>query len=368
MTKKVKNIAIGNENPFNSLPLLPPAKDKFETVKVLRQLVKSSVALAELKGLAKTLPNPNILLNAVILKEARASSEIENVITTQDKLYQAISAKGMEVDSATKEVLRYREAMLHGFKLIQKKGFLNINGIIDIQRTLEENNAGIRKLPGTALRNAATGKVIYTPPDNIDVINRLMKNMEEYLNVKSDISPLIKMAIQHYQFESIHPFYDGNGRTGRIINVLYLVLNGLLDTPVLYLSGYIIHNKATYYRLLQEVHAKEKWEDWVMFILTGVEHTANETIATVNEISNLFLLTQDLSKKKVPKIYSKELIELLFEHPYSKTEYLIERLGISRITASKYLKELEKLGILQSKQVWKETLYINTKLFDLLKK
>ncbi|MGP8216487.1 MAG: Fic family protein [Bacteroidia bacterium] len=368
MTRKDKNIVVDNESAFNKLPLLPPAKEKVETVKVLRQLVKSSVALAELKGLAKILPNPNILLNAVILKEARASSEIENVITTQDKLYQAMSAKGIQIDSATKEVLRYREAMLYGFKMIQKKGFLNTNGIIDIQRILEENNAGIRKLPGTALRNVTTGKVIYTPPDNIDAIHRLMKNLEEYLNQGDDISPLIKMAIQHYQFESIHPFYDGNGRTGRIINVLYLILNGLLDEPVLYLSGYIIHNKAIYYRLLQEVRIKEKWEDWVLFILKGVEQTANETIATVNEIGSLFSLTQELAKKKAPKAYSKELMELLFEHPYSKIEYLTERLGISRITASKYLRELEAIGILQSKQVWKETLYINTKLFDLLKK
>lgn len=368
MTKKANISKLNNEKPFNDLPLLPPAMDKIETVKVLRQLVKSSVALAELKGLAKILPNPAILLNAVILKEARASSEIENVITTQDKLYQALSAKGAQVDSSTKEVLRYREAMLYGFHFIQKKGFLSSNAIIEIQKILEESNAGIRKLPGTALRNAATGKVIYTPPDNPDSINLLIKNIEKYLNEPDGISPLIKMAVQHYQFESIHPFYDGNGRTGRIINVLYLILNNLLENPIIYLSAFIIDNKTDYYRLLQEVRTKDNWEEWILYILKGIEQTANETITQVKEISQLFIKTQELVKTKAPKSYRKELIELLFEHPYCKTEYLIERFGISRITATKYLKELEKLKVLQSKQVWKETLYINTQLFDLLKK
>jgi cell filamentation protein, protein adenylyltransferase len=356
------------EKPFNALSLLPPVKEKIETVKILRQLVKSSVALAELKGIAKILPNPEILLNAVILKEARASSEIENVITTQDKLYQALSAKGIQIDSATKEVLRYREAMLYGFHFIQKKGFLSTNAVIEIQKILEENNAGIRKLPGTALRNASTGKVIYTPPDNLDTINHLMRNLELYFNNYDDIAPLIKLAIQHYQFESIHPFYDGNGRTGRILNVLYLILHKQLESPVLYLSAYIIGNKADYYRLLQEVRTKENWESWVIYILKGIEQTANETIKQVNEINQLFLKTQELVKKKAPKVYSKEFIELLFQHPYCKTEYLTERMGISRITASKYLKELEKIKVLKSKQIWKETLYVNTELFDLLKK
>ena len=368
MTKKTTIPPINNEIPFNDLPLLPPIRDKIETVKVLRQLVKSSVALAELKGLAMILPNPDILLNAVILKEARASSEIENVITTQDKLYQALSAKGIQVDSSTKEVLRYREAMLFGFHFIQKKNFLSTNAIIEVQKILEENAAGIRKLPGTALRNAATGKVIYTPPDNFDTITGLMRNLEQYLNNEDDVSPLIKMAVQHYQFESIHPFYDGNGRTGRIINVLYLILNGLIENPILYLSAYIIDNKEEYYRLLQEVRTKDNWEGWVLYILKGIEQTANETIAQVKEISQLFIHTQELVKQNAPKSYSKELIELLFEHPYCKSEYLTKRFGISRITASKYLKELEKIKVLQSKQVWKETLYINTSLFDLLKK
>ncbi|MBS1682989.1 MAG: Fic family protein [Bacteroidetes bacterium] len=355
------------EKPYNNLPVLPPKLEKIETVKVLRQLVKSSVALAELKGLAPTLPNPSILLNAVILKEARASSEIENVITTQDKLYQALSAKGIEPDPATKEVLRYREAVLFGFNFIKQKGFLNTNAIISIQKILEENNAGIRKLPGTALRNASTSKVIYTPPDNYDTLLKLMKNLEEYLNEQDDVSPLIKMAVQHYQFESIHPFYDGNGRTGRIINILHLILNDLLESPILYLSEYIIKNKTDYYRLLQEVRAKNKWEDWILYVLRGVEQTALETTAQIKSIQKLFISTLEKIKKEAPKAYDKELIEILFEYPYCKTEILTSRLNISRITASKYLKQLERIHVVKSKQIWKETLYINTKLFDLLK-
>jgi Fic family protein len=355
------------EEPFNGLPFLPPPKDKIETINVLRQLVKSSLALAELKGLAHTLPNPNILLNAVILKEATASSEIENVVTTQDKLYQALSAKGSQPDAATKEVLRYREAMLYGFQFIKKKGFLHTNAIEKIQQVLEGNNAGIRKLPGTALRNAATGQVIYTPPDDRDTILQLMKNLEEYLNETDDLSPLIKLAVQHYQFESIHPFYDGNGRTGRIINVLYLILHGLLESPILYLSSFIIDHKADYYRLLQEVRLKNNWEEWILYILRGVEQTATQTIQQIKEINKLFSTTQENIKKKVEKSYNKELLELLFEHPYSKIDHVIDRLKVSRVTAAKYLKELEGIGILQSRRIWKETLYINTQLFELLR-
>lgn len=356
------------EKAYNSLPVLPPKREKIETVKVLRQLVKSSVALAELKGLARTLPNSSILLNAILLKEARASSEIENVITTNDKLYQAISTKGIDPDQATKEVLRYREAMLFGFNFITQKGFLNTNAIIEIQRILEENTAGIRKLPGTALRNASTDKVIYTPPDDYEVILKLLKNLESYINDQDDLSPLIKMAVQHYQFESIHPFYDGNGRTGRIINILQIILNGLLESPILYLSEYIIQNKSEYYRLLQEVRTKDKWEDWILYLLFGVEKTSFETIEQIKSIQKLLSSTQEKIKKEAPKVYNKELIEILFEHPYSKAEILTSRLNISRITASKYLKQLEDIHVLRSKQIWRETIYINTGLFNLLKR
>ncbi|MCG9912362.1 MAG: Fic family protein [Flavobacteriales bacterium] len=354
---------------YNNLPLLPPKQSWVETISILKQESKSAVALAELKGLTNTLPNPNILINAVILKEAQASSGIENVITTQDKLYQALYAKSAKPDGATKEVLRYREALLLGTRLIKERGFLNTNGIIAIQNELEENNAGLRKLPGTALINDLTNEVIYTPPDNFDTINHLMKNLEDYLNEdKDDVSPLIKLAIQHYQFESIHPFYDGNGRTGRIINILYLIYKGLLNEPVLYLSSYIIQNKGDYYRLLQEVRTKNNWEEWILYMLKGTEQTAQNTIEQINKINQLFSETQNLVQEKLPRIYSKDLIEQLFIHPYTKIEYLVNNLGIERKAASRYLNSLDEIGILKSQQKGKEVIYINTKLYNLLKK
>lgn len=355
--------------PFNNLPNLPPKESWLETTAILKQESKSAVALAELKGLVKTLPNPNILVNAVVLKEAQASSGIENVITTQDKLYQALYAKSAKPDVATKEVLRYREALLMGTQLIKDKEFLNTNGIITIQKELEENDAGLRKLPGTALINDLTNEVIYTPPDNFDTISNLMKNLEEYINDDSDdISPLIKLAIQHYQFESIHPFYDGNGRTGRIINVLYLILKGLLNEPVLYLSSYIIQNKNDYYRLLQEVRTKNNWEEWILYMLKGIEQTALTTITQINNINHLFNETQKLVQEKLPKIYSKDLVEQLFIHPYCKIEFLVENLKLNRKTAGNYLKNLEEYGFIMPENKGKEVIYIHTKLYELLKK
>lgn len=366
--KKQKEKRLNLDLAYNNLPNLPPATEVFESNRILKQLVKSSVVLAELKGMVNILPNPNILLNAAILKEAKASSEIENVITTQDKLYTALSANGIQIDSATKEVLRYREAMLYGMAFIKKNGFLTINAIIEIQKKLEDNNAGLRKLPGTALRNSITGKVIYTPPDNIDDIQRLLRNFERYINERDEVPYLIKMAIQHYQFESIHPFYDGNGRTGRIINILYLIMSGLIEKPVLYLSGYVIEHKSEYYQLLQEVRTKENWEGWILFILRGVEATSKVALNQVISINQLLEKTRMEVQKKAPKIYSNELVELLFEQPYCKSEFLEKRLSVSRITAAKYLKTLESQKILKSQKVWKETLYINTALFELLRK
>lgn len=362
-------MAIKSNKAFNDLPLLPPKQPLVETIAILKQESKSAVALAELKGLTKTLPNPNILINAVILKEAQASSGIENVITTQDKLYQALYAKSAKPDVATKEVLRYREALLMGTKLIKEKGFLNTNGIIAIQKELEENNAGLRRLPGTALVNDLSNEVIYTPPDNFETINSLMKNLEEYINNdEDDLSPLIKLAIQHYQFESIHPFYDGNGRTGRIINVLYLILKNLLNEPVLYLSSYIIENKKDYYRLLQEVRTKNNWEEWVLYLLKGIEQTALSTIEQIKKINQLFNETQKLVQEKLPRIYSKDLIEQLYIHPYCKIEFLVGNLNLNRKTSGNYLKSLEDLGILVSENKGKEVIYINLKLYELLKK
>lgn len=323
--------------------------------------------MGELKGLANTLPNPNILLNAVILKEASASSEIENIITTQDKLYKALSSKTISIDPATKEVLRYREALLAGFEFLMENGFISTNAIVMIQQKLEENSAGIRRLPGTALRNAATGAIIYTPPDNYDTILQLLRNLEEYIHTEDDLSPFIKLAVQHYQFESIHPFYDGNGRTGRIINVLFLIMQGLIDRPILYLSKYIIDHKTDYYRLLQSVRTHETWEEWVLYISKAVEETALETIGKINQINELFDATLDKVRREKPKIYSKDLLELLFVQPYCRIDFVIEQLNVSRPTASRYLNELSKIGILTPQRIWKETLFINEHLFSLLK-
>jgi Fic family protein len=355
------------ESPFNDLPLLPPPRHMVETISVLKQAHKAAAALGELKGLIQTLPNPDILLNAVILKEATASSEIENVITTQDKLYQALSLKSKETDHATKEVLRYREALLAGYRFLSQKGFLCTNAIVEIQQILEENRAGIRRLPGTALRNAATGAVIYTPPDNFDTIVQLMKNLEGYLHQEDDLSPFIRLAVQHYQFESIHPFYDGNGRTGRILNVLFLIMNGLLDKPVLYLSRFIIAHKADYYRLLQEVRTQQNWEEWILYMTRAVETTALETIEQINQINQLFNLTADKIKTDMPRIYSKDLTELFFVQPYCRIDNVVEKLGVSRPTASRYLKQLSDAGILTTRQVWKESLFINQALLQVLK-
>ncbi|MCB9285645.1 MAG: Fic family protein [Lewinellaceae bacterium] len=355
------------EIPFNDLPLLPPPRAQLETVPVLRQVSKAAAAVGELNGLANILPNPAILLNAVVLKEATVSSEIENIITTQDKLYQALSIKGLAVDPSTKEVLRYREALLEGYRFLSENGFLNTNAIVKIQQVLEGNNAGIRRLPGTALKNAATGATIYTPPDNYETILRLMKNLEDYLHSDDDLSPFIQLAVQHYQFESIHPFYDGNGRTGRILNVLFLIMKGLLDKPVLYLSKFIIEHKTDYYRLLQEVRTRENWEDWVLFTTRAVEVTARETIDKIWQINSLFYQTLEKIRQEKPKIYSKDLLELLFIQPYCRIELVMDQLGVSRPTASRYLNELAGTGVLSTRQIWKETLFIHQALFDILR-
>ncbi len=355
---------------YNDLPLLPPDSKLVETIPVLKQESKAAVALAELKGLAKTLPKQSILINGIVLKEAKASSEIENVITTHDKLYKALTLNDEKVDSATKEVLRYREALFTGFKFVKEKGFLSTNGIIEIQQVLEGNNAGIRKLPGTALKNDLTDEIIYTPPNDPVAINLLLANLENFINTETenDFTPLVKMAIQHYQFESIHPFYDGNGRTGRIINVLQLILTELLDIPILYLSGYITANKADYYRLLREVNTKNNWEGWILYVLKGVETTARDTITQINSINNLFEIIVKHTKEKSAKIYSKDLIEVLFENPYCRIENVEAKLACSRKTASTYLNTLVEIGVLENKTVGRDMIFINKPLYNIFKK
>lgn len=355
-----------SQTPYNKLPHLPPRKEKIETIRILKQEGKASAAIAELKGIANIIPNQAILVNAIVLQEAKDSSEIENIITTQDDLYKAVSSTLVAQNPATKEVLFYREALNAGFQKIKKRDLLSINDIIDIQRILVQNNAGIRKTSGTALVNDKSEEIIYTPPQDYEIISRLMKNFVEYFN--DDETSLTRMAVMHYQFETIHPFYDGNGRTGRIINILYLILKGYLEIPILYLSSYIIKNKTKYYELLLSVTRDYNWEDWIVFILNGIEQTAIEAIQKVRNIKKLLDNTIEDVKEKAPKIYSKELVESLFVNPYSKTEFIVNAVHVERKAASRYLHQLEELGILQSYKVGKENIFINKKLIELLKK
>ncbi|WP_323589757.1 Fic family protein [Aliarcobacter butzleri] len=347
----------------NNLPL----DIDIETKAILKKSILANKALAKLNGVAKIIPNQAILINSLILQEAKDSSEIENIITTHDELYQS-SLDISNISHATKEVQSYSRALLKGFDLVKDNSLLLTRHIVDIQQELEGNVAGIRKQAGTVLKNQATGEVIHTPPQEESTIRKLLDNLEQYINTNDGIDPLIKMAIIHYQFETIHPFYDGNGRTGRIINILYLVLNELLDLPILYLSSYIIKHKADYYRLLQEVRTKGSWEEWIIYMLEGIEQTATKQVQLINDIKELMDNTKEKLKAELPKIYSKDLLEVLFIHPYTKIDMLVDNLGMTRQTVSKHLKELETIGLLEEKKIKNSKFYINKELFTMLQK
>jgi Fic family protein len=356
------------DKPFNDLPLLPP-KAEIETRAVLKKTIPATRALAELKGLGKTIPNQAILVNSIILQEAKASSEIENIITTHDALFQAFSAKATQFDSATKEVLRYREALWEGFSSLNDRPLLITNLFIRIVRTIRANKAGIRNTPGTKVANATTGEVVFTPPEGEDIIRDKLKNLEDYIHAEDTVDPLMKLALIHYQFEAIHPFTDGNGRTGRILNILYLTSNQLLDLPVLYLSKYIIEHKSDYYRLLRDVTEHQEWEPWILFMLDAVEQTAIHTRDKILAIRELLIKTLEITKEKLPsRVYSKDLIELLFHQPYTKAQFLVDAGIAERKTAANYLKEIEKIGVLQNRKVGRENLYLNKELFEILSK
>lgn len=349
-----------------SLPKLPPIVE-LETKYVLKQLARSNRSLAELKGFSDMIPNKNILINAITINEAKDSSEIENIVTTHDELFKTMSSENYASPSA-KEVVNYRSAIWRGCELVKEKGFLSTNIIIEIHDIIEPNKGGIRKLPGTVLKNDVTGEIIYMPPSGKDEIMSLLNNLEWYINNDyDDIDPLVKLAVIHYQFECIHPFYDGNGRTGRIINVLYLVLKELLDSPILYLSKFIIRNKSAYYGLLQGVTDEGKWEDWVLFILQGIEETADETLILVKEINKLLERTAEEIKENLPSIYSRELVDLIFFEFYTKINYIEKGLGVSRKTAAKYLSSLEEQGFLVSEKIGRERIYLNKELFRIVK-
>lgn len=351
--------------PFNDLPRIPPAPSLYETPKLLKLEAKARAAVAELKGFAHVIPNQDILINAIILREAKDSSEIENIVTTQDELYRASAVTDTRsIDPAAKEVLRYREALWDGFRRVQARGILTIPDIMEIQRIIVENDAGVRKNPGTALVNDRTGETVYTPPADESRINGLLSNLANYLNDEDD--SITKSAIIHYQFEAIHPFYDGNGRTGRIVNVLYLVLKGHLEIPILYLSSRIIEKKAEYYRLLRTVTSHFDWTDWIEFYLTAVETTARHTIETISLIRKQLDETIEYVRDHAPRIYSKELVETLFEQPYCKSVFIERAVGVERKAASRYLHQLEEIGLLQGRKIGRENIFVNTALTSLL--
>lgn len=349
------------------IPQLPLDFD-IETRAILKKAASARSALAEMKGAALSIPNESILISTLSLQEAKDSSAIENIITTHDDLYQGDYRKKEFKSIASKEVHNYAEALRWGFETVRQQGFLTNNHIIRMQATLEENDAGFRKVPGTELKNEQTGEIVYTPPQTHDEVVAFMSNLEQFINdnALSDWDPLVKMAIIHHQFESIHPFYDGNGRTGRIINILYLVKEGMLNLPILYLSRYINQNKGDYYRLLQKVRTENAWEEWVLYILDGVEQTSLQTIKLIDGIKAIMQKHKHKLRRDLPKIYSQDLLNNLFRHPYTKIEFVMADLAVSRPTATRYLEELTAINIVHKHKLGKDNYYVNHELYDLL--
>ncbi|WP_269467720.1 protein adenylyltransferase Fic [Mannheimia granulomatis] len=350
---------------YNNLPALPP-QEELETKAILKQTISARAALAELKQAAELIPNQSMLINTLPIMEARASSEIENIVTTTDKIFQSLQLDSDVQDSATKEALQYRSALFLGYESLKNRQFSTQTAIL-VCSEIKGREMDIRKITGTALRNGANGEVIYTPPEGEQIIRAKLANWENFIHYSDDLDPLIILAVAHYQFEAIHPFIDGNGRTGRILNSLLLIEKGLLHLPILYLSRYIIENKADYYRLLLEVTAQQNWQDWIIYILKGIEETAKWTIAKIEAIKALARDTQHYIQGALPQIYSRELVDLLFEQPYTRITNL-EKAGIAkRQTASKYLKELCDVGVLREISVGRDKLFIHPKLMELLR-
>jgi Fic family protein len=347
-------------------PLTTLAPERFETAPIMKKLAAASRQLAELKGVSASIPNRQILINTLGLQEAKDSSEIENIVTTHDELFRESLFTEEPGNPASKEVLRYRRALSVGFDAVFEQQLLTNKNILQIQEELLRNNAGFRKVPGTTLKDLA-GRIVYTPPDP-QTVAPLMADLEQFINNNElfEADPLIKMALIHHQFESIHPFYDGNGRTGRIINVLYLVKQRLLDTPVLYMSRHIIQTKADYYRLLQTVRENDGWEEWVMYMLTAVEQTARDGISTVESIRNALFDLKHRIRKQHPRLYSQDLINNLFSHPYTKIQFVERDLDVTRITATKYLNTLAESGFLEKLRIGRSNFYVNLPLYAIL--
>ncbi len=352
------------QKPYNNLPLLPPQAN-IESREILKKCIAARAALAELKQAGQLIPNQSVLINSIPLLEAQMSSQIENIVTTTDKLFQFASIEDDKADAPTKETLRYRQALAQGYQSLKTKPICTRTAV-EICRTILNTNINIRKVPGTALKNPMTRDVIYTPPNGENLIRNKLANWEKFIHEQTDLDPLIRMAVMHYQFEAIHPFIDGNGRTGRLLNILFLVQQDLLEIPVLFLSRYIINNKNDYYELLRSVTEKQQWQMWVLYMLDAVEQTADWTRQKIMAVQNLLNHTCEYVKLKLPKIYSRELIELTFTQPYCRIANVVDAGFAQRQTASTYLKQLAEIGILKEKKYGRDVLFLHPKFLNLL--
>lgn len=350
--------------PYNQLPPLPPAAE-LETKAVLKQCITARAALAELKQAAELIPNQAMLINTLPLLEARDSSEIENIVTTADQLFQFAQGSENHADVATKEALRYRTALHRGFLSLAQRPLCTATAV-EICRTIKAADIDIRRTPGTQLVNDCNGEIVYTPPDSEEHLRGLLANWERFLHNETGLDPLVRMAVGHYQFEAIHPFADGNGRTGRVLNILFLIQEELLTLPILYLSRHLIARKADYYRLLQDTTRTQEWEPWLLFMLQAVEETARWTTAKIAAIRSLAEHTADYVRERLPKIYSRELVDVIFEQPYCRIGNLVDKRIAQRQAASRYLKDLVDIGVLSETQAGKEKLFIHPKLMRLL--
>ena len=352
------------DRPYNDLPALPPKED-VETKAVLKACIAARAALAELKVSGELIPNQSVLINSIPLLEAQASSEIENIVTTTDRLFRFAGEDGNPPDAATKEALRYRTALHQGFRMLKERP-VSTTMAVQMCRTIKGIDLDIRSTPGTALYNEATGEVIYTPPEGRDLLKDKLSNWERYIHEAEEIDPLVRLAVMHYQFEAIHPFTDGNGRTGRILNLLYLVDKGLLEIPVLYLSRYIIGNKRAYYEKLLRVTTEGAWETWILYMLEAIRETAEWSNRKIHAIRDLLGETGARMRRDLPKIYSRELAEVIFVNPYCRIANVVSAGIAKRQAAAVYLKALVDAGILAEMKAGRENLYINPALLELL--
>jgi Fic family protein len=355
-----------SKKPFNLLPFLPPKID-LDDVQILKKVNLANIALSKLEGSSLSIPNRKLLIEPLSVREAVASSGIENINTTVAEIFQAELFPGKEISKAQKETLHYKDALVAGLSFIQKLGFLHTNSFLEIQKILEPNKAGIRKLPGTSIKNSITGEIIYTPPEGEAVLRQLLQNYENYYNdFDDDVDSLIKLAILHYQFEAIHPFYDGNGRTGRILMVLHLVLAKRIELPILFISGFINEHRSDYYRLLNRVTKEAAWRDWILFILNAIEVQATETAQTVTAIKQMHKEYKNTIKNKLPKIYSADLVDYLLTNPFYSQQSLSRAIDKERKTAAKYLNALLEIELIEVFKLGREKIYFCPKLLKLL--